>query len=62
MTTEGSSFYSAEWVDKKRKGGDEDNKPPKVPKPTPKPKNETNKPKPPKGKVIEESDEDSKSE
>ena len=65
MKTEGSSFYSAEWADdKKRKGGgdnDNDGKPPKVPKV---PKNDPKPPKPPKVPkgVIDESDSDSKSE
>ena len=62
MKTEGSSFYSAEWADdKKRKGGgdnDNEGKPPKVPKV---PKNDPKPPKVPKG-VIDESDSDSKSE
>lgn len=65
MKTEGSSFYSAEWADdKKRKGGgdnDNEGKPPKVPKV---PKNDPKPPKPPKVPkgVIDESDSDSKSE
>ena len=65
MKTEGSSFYSAEWADdKKRKGGgdnDNEGKPPKVPKV---PKNDPKPPKPPKvpNGVIDESDSDSKSE
>lgn len=66
MKTEGSSFYSAEWADdKKRKGGgdnDNEGKPPKVPK-VPK-NNDPKPPKPPKVPkgVIDESDSDSKSE
>ena len=62
MKTEGSSFYSAEWADdKKRKGGGDNDKPPKVPKV---PKNDPKPPKPPKVPkgVIDESDSDSKSE
>ena len=65
MKTEGSSFYSAEWADdKKRKGGgdnDNEGKPPKVPKV---PKNDPKPPKPPKVPkgAIDESDSDSKSE
>lgn len=61
MTTEGSSFFSAEWLEGKNKRKPENDKPdnPKPPK-TPKPEA---KPKPtPKGKVIAESDDDSKSE
>ena len=72
MKTEGSSFYSAEWADdKKRKGGgdnDNEGKPPKVPQVPKVPKNNDPKPpKPPKPPkmpkgVIDESDSDSKSE
>ena len=68
MTTEGSSFYSPEWVpagEKKRKnegedGNDESGKKPK-PKTEAKPKPQ-NKHKQPKQKVIVDSDDDSKSE
>ena len=62
MTSEGSSFYSAEWLQdsKKRKpeGEDKNAQPPKTLKPKPA---ATTQPKPSKGKIIVESDDDSKS-
>ena len=59
MTSEGSSFYSAEWVqDKTKRKSEPEDKNPKPGK-TPKPKVEGKKPK---GQVINESDDDSKSE